>query len=64
MPIVVSRKTGNIISQPEYTREQIDAAAEKMLRNWMGMFPEMLKQLERSAEVETDCHARLRSGSQ
>ena len=46
MPIVVSRETGKIISQPNYTQEQIDLLAEMMLRNWIRDYPEELKRLE------------------
>ena len=46
MPIVISRETGKIISQPTYTQEQIDQLAEKILRNWIRDNPEKLRDLK------------------
>lgn len=34
MPIVISRKTGEIISKPDYTQEQIDRAWEHVVKVW------------------------------
>lgn len=34
MPIVVSRKTGQILSRPNYTPEQIEKAHEAIVRTW------------------------------
>lgn len=42
MPIVVSRATGEIISKPNYTQEQINELFEMMVRNWIKMHPEDL----------------------
>ena len=40
MPIVVDRRTGKIISAPELTQEQKDAAWEVIIRNWVKQNPE------------------------
>lgn len=45
MPIVVSRKTGQIISAPEYTQEQKDRCWEHIIRVWAQLHPDMLLQL-------------------
>ncbi len=46
MPIVISRKTGEIISKPNYTQEQIDTLWEIVLRNWIKLHPEELLNLK------------------
>lgn len=57
MPIVVSRATGEIISKPNYTQEQINELFERMVRNWIRMYPEDLLKTEvpdNGKEVLTD----------
>jgi len=45
MPIVVDRRTGKIISAPEYTQEQKDAAWEMIVRNWIQRHADEFREL-------------------
>ena len=45
MPIVIDRHTGEVISKPELSQEQKDAAWEQILRNWIRKNPEKFKDL-------------------
>lgn len=42
MPIVVSRKTGQILSMPEYTQADYDRAWEALIRAYLKNHPEAL----------------------
>lgn len=44
MPIVIDRHTGEIISKPEITQEQKDAAWEMIIRNYVSRHPEIFKE--------------------
>lgn len=52
MPIVVDRRTGEIISKPEITQEQKNTVWERVIRNWIDMNPEKFQALltENNAE--------------
>ena len=41
MPIIVNRHTGEIISKPEITQEQKDAAWEIIIKNYVSRHPEI-----------------------
>lgn len=44
MPIVIDRHTGEIISTPELSQEQKDAAWEIVIRNYVRKHPEIFKE--------------------
>ena len=43
MPIVVDRKTGRLISAPEYSQEQIDRALAVVAKAWAQSHPELYR---------------------
>lgn len=45
MPIVISRQTGDIISKPEYTPDQIDRAWDQIIKKWADDNKDRLKSL-------------------
>lgn len=50
MPIVVDRKTGKILSKPQYTPEQIFAAQAAVVKAWAKKHPDVLASQETMEE--------------
>ena len=54
MPIVVSRETGEIISQPELTQADRDRAWEAVVRAFAKRHPELLVQQPAHNEAQAE----------
>ena len=50
MPIVCDRKTGEIISKPEYTQEERNKLWELVVRKWIELHPDKFAELIENRE--------------
>lgn len=50
MPIIISRKTGDLLAYTKPTHEQKDAAWEQIIRNYAQAHPDKLRDLKPEAE--------------
>ncbi len=50
MPIVISRKTGEILHMPKYTPEQIFKAQAESVKNWAKAHRDLLEDPEKLEE--------------
>lgn len=54
MPIAIDRHTGQMISKPELSQEQKDAAWGQIIRNWVRLKPEEFERYVECNSMDND----------